>query len=263
MDPEETEQYINQTAIQGQVTKSAVDLAQSQYYNQEREMGLADAQLEVDSIKEDIFHLLRQDVKEAKKGKFEWVNLKSQRERTLSDWGVDRLMQIIHFYINKNNLLSNFSEEQINRLMLKFIKELNDLILLKYQVLFREPTFEECKEIILEKLNNRKKMKLFSMEVLGQTGDEEGIKKELLEEMQITLEKEMEKTRRDTKKEKIRDYGLIIVQLEIIVFATLNRAWKGEERGSLRRHMNVNELIAPRQNPAQQNKGGAFSWGRK
>ena len=81
--------------------------------------------------------------------------------------------------------------------------------------------------------------------------------------MEITLEKEMEKTRRDTKKEKIRDYGLIIVQLEIIVFATLNRAWKGEERGSLRRHMNVSELIAPRQNPAQQNKGGAFSWGRK
>ena len=98
MDPEETEQYINQTAIQGQVTKSAVDLAQSQYYNQEREMGLADAQLEVDSIKEDIFHLLRQDVKEVKKGKFEWVNLKSQRERTLSDWGVDRLMQELNLF---------------------------------------------------------------------------------------------------------------------------------------------------------------------
>ena len=155
MNPEEQEQYMNQSAIHGQVGQNATATAQAQYYNEEKELGLADAQLEVDTIKEDIFHLLRQDVKQIIKGKFEWANLKSQSERTLSNWGVDRLMQIIHFYINKNNLLSNFSEIQINRLMLKFIKELNDLILLKYQVLFREPTFEECKEIILKKLDNK------------------------------------------------------------------------------------------------------------
>ena len=263
MDPEEQEQYANQVAIHGQVGQNATATAQAQYYNEEKELGLADAQLEVDTIKEDIFHLLRQDVKQIIKGKFGWANLKSQSERTLSNWGVDRLMQIIHFYINKNNLLSNFSEIQINRLMLKFIKELNDLILLKYQVLFREPTFEECKEIILKKLDNRKKMKLFSLEVLGQKGDDKKIEKELLEETEATLEKEMEKVRKETKKEKIRDYGLIIVQLEIIVFATLNRAWKGEERGSLRRHMNVSELVGSKPIPMQQNKGGVFGWGRK
>jgi len=56
---------------------------------------------------------------------------------------------------------------------------------------------------------------------------------------------------------------LIIVQLEIIVFATLNRAWKGEERGSLRRRMNVSELIGASSSRPQQPKGGFFSWGRK
>ena len=263
MEQEDVERYANQTAIQGQAGQNAAASAQAQFYNQEKELGLADAQLEVDTIKEDIFHLLRQDIKELEKGKMKWVDLKSQKERTLSDWGVDRIMQVIHFYINKNTLLSNFSEEQINRLMLKFIKELNDLILLKYQILFREPSFEECKEIILKKLDNRKKMKLFSLEVLGQKGDDKKIKEELLEEAEATLEKEMEKVRKETKKEKIRDYGLIIVQLEIIVFATLNRAWKGEERGSLRRHMNVSELVGSKPIPMQQNKGGVFSWGRK
>lgn len=263
MQPEEMEQQMNQAVVQGQIGRSASESAQAQYYNQEKELGLADTQLEVDSIKDDIFHLLRQDVKEPEKGKLKWVDLKHQGERTLSDWGVDRIMQVIHFYINKNTLLSNFNEEQINRLMLKFIKELNDLILLKYQVLFREPSFEECKEIILKKLDNRKKMRMFSLEVLGMQTNEKEIKKELMEEMELTLEKEMEKTRRDTKKEKIRDYGLIIVQLEIIVFATLNRAWKGEERGSLRRHMNVSELIGTRPSLPQQDKGGAFGWGRK
>ena len=106
-------------------------------------------------------------------------------------------------------------------------------------------------------------MKLFSLEVLGQKGDDKKIEKELLEETEATLEKEMEKVRKETKKEKIRDYGLIIVQLEIIVFATLNRAWKGEERGSLRRHMNVSELIGASSSRPQQPKGGFFSWGRK
>lgn len=263
MEQEQQEQLMRQAMIQGETGKNAMATAQAQYYNQEKEIGLADAQLEVDTIKEDIYHLLRQDVKEINKGKFEWVDLKSQKERTLSNWGVDRIMQIIHFYINKNTLLSNFNEEQINRLMLKFIKELNDLILLKYQVLFREPSFEECKEIILKKLDNRKKMKMFSLEVLGKETNEEEINKELLEEMESTLEKEMEKTRRETKKEKIRDYGLIIVQLEIIVFATLNRAWKGEERGSLRRHMSVSELIGATPSRPQQDKGGFFGWGRR
>ena len=72
-----------------------------------------------------------------------------------------------------------------------------------------------------------------------------------------------DRTKRETRKEKIRDYGLIIVQLEIIVFATLNRAYRGEERGSLRRHMNVSELIGAKPTPSQQDKGGIFSWGRK
>jgi len=263
MQPEEVEQYMQQAVVQGQTGQSAATAAAAQYYMEEKEKGLADAQLDVEVIKEDIYHLLRQDTKEPQKGKFVWVDLKNQKQRTLSDWGVDRIMQIIHFYINKNTLLSNFNEEQINRLMLKFIKELNDLILLKYQVLFREPTFEECKEILLTKLDDRKKMKMFSLEVLGKKGNEEGIKKELLEEMEQTIEKEMEKTKRETRKEKLRDYGLIIVQLEIIVFATLNRAWKGEERGSIRRHMNVSELIGAKPNSPQQDKGGLFSWGRK
>lgn len=263
MEPEEIEQYMNQAVVQGQTGQNASTSAAAQYYMEEKEKGLAEAQLDVEIIKSDIYHLLKQDVKEPQKGKFVWVDSKDPKARTLSDWGVDRIMQIIHFYINKNTLLSNFSEEQINRLMLKFIKELNDLILLKYQVLFRNPTFEECKEILMEKLEDKKKMRMFSLEVFGKDTNEKEITKELLEEMEKTIEKEMEKTKRDTRKEKIRDYGLIIVQLEIIVYATLNRAYRGEERGSIRRHMNVSELIGAKPTPSQQDKGGVFAWGRR
>lgn len=253
---------MNQSVIQGQVGQSAATSAAHQYYLQEQEKGIIDVQLEVDSIKTDIFHLLKQDVlKTDDNGKTDWFKVDDIKQRTLSDWGVDRIMQVIHFYINKNNLLTNFSEEQINRLMLRFMTELNDLVLLKYQKLFRQLTFEECKEVILEKLEDKKKMRMFTLEVLGKEPDEKQIKKELLEEMEKTLESEMLKIREEQRKEKIRDYGLLIVQLEIIIYGALNRAWKGEERGSIRRHTTISELIGQRQNSPQK-KGGIFSWGR-
>jgi len=49
--------------------------------------------------------------------------------------------------------------------------------------------------------------------------------------------------------------------LEAAVYATYNRAWKGEERGSLRRHSSFSEIFSP--NPPSQNKrGGIFNWRR-
>lgn len=258
------EQAAMQTGIAGQVGQQGAQNAAAQYFMQEQQKGLAEAQLEVDTIKEEIYHYLKQDKLKMENGKKEWDPLKDPKERTLTNWGVDRFMQTIHFYINKNTLLSNFKEEEINRLMRKFIKELNDLILLKYEVIFNEPNFEQCKEIILSKLDNKKKMKMFALEMLGEKVDEKGIEKYLIKEMEYTLEKEMEKIRVEQRREKIREYGLIIAQLEIMVLATLNRAWKGEERGSLRRHMNVTEIIGSNKSVKdKENQGGGFGWGRR
>jgi len=57
-----------------------------------------------------------------------------------------------------------------------------------------------------------------------------------------------------------KTYQLLMAQLEQMVYATLNRAWKGEERGSIRRHTTISELIGNK--PQQQGKGGIFSWGK-
>lgn len=240
---------------------------QQQYIFEEKERGLVEIQLEVDTIKEEIYHLLKQDQYRIKGGIGDWVEMEDKKTRTLSDWGVERIMQIIHFYINKNTLLSNFDEDQIKRLMLRFMKEVNDLVLLKYQVLFRQPTFEECKEIINERINNRVKMKMFSAEILGRNINEQSVKHNLMEEMERNLEMEMQKIRDEQRKEKIRDYGILIAQLEIIVYASLNRAYRGEERGSFRRHTSISEIMGHQPRMPNQNNmgktGGFFSWGGK
>jgi len=254
------EQLSNQAAITGQTQQNAS--AAASYYMQEQEKGLVDVQLEVDSIKTDIFHLIKQDVLETdKSGNVDWKPIKDPKQRILSDWGVDRIMQSVHFYVNKNVLLSNFSEDQIDRIMLRFVTELNDLVLLKYDMLFKKSSFEECKEIILERIEQKKKLKKFSNEILGIKFDSVKVNKELLEEIESHLEAEMDKIRQEQRKEKIRDYGLLMAQLEQMVYATLNRAWKGEERGSIRRHTTISELVG--NTPKSQEKGGIFSWGRK
>jgi len=258
------EQMMGQAAIQGQTQRNANEAAQ--YYLEEKEKGIIDVQLEVKSIRLEIYHFLRQDnfsVSEETEKEI-WTPIANQGERTLTDWGVERLMQLIHFYINKNNLLTNFDEKQINRLMYTFMKEVNDLILLKYQNLFRIPTFEECREIIKEKVDDRKKMRMFTLEILGKEINEEEITKELMLELEKTLEKEMLKIREEKRKEKIRDYGILLAQLEVITYAALNRAFRGEERGSIRRHTQISELIGGR-NPqgTPQSKGGIFPWGSK
>lgn len=261
MDEQDYAEMAGHAQVTGMTQKNAAEAAQ--YYLEEKEKGIVDIQLEVDSIKSDIYHLLKQDILKMNGDSLrsEWEPI-GMKERTLTDWGVERIMQTIHFYINKNTLLTNFNEEQIRSIMLTFMQETNDLVLLKYQNLFREPTFEECKEMMEEKVADKKKMKVFTLELLGKDVDEIQITKDLMTELEKTLEKEMEKIKTEKRKEKIRDYGLLVAQLEIIVFATLNRAWKGEERGSIRRHTQISELIGGRA-PMQQKSGGMFSWGSK
>ena len=260
MDEEQQIEMMNQAQISGQTQQNAS--AAASYYMQEQEKGLVDVQLEVDSIKTDIYNLISQkSLKMTDEGKIDWVDLKDQKQRILSDWGVERIMQVIHFYVNKNTLLSNFNEDQINRLMLRFVCELNDLVLLKYQILFYQLDFEECKEIIKERISDRKKMKMFSAEILGTKINEKDVGDKLLEEIEQNLEREMTKVKEEQRKEKLRDYGMLMAQLETMVYATLNRAWKGEERGSIRRHTTISELIGNK--PNQQEKGGIFPWGRK
>ena len=256
-DYEEIGMHAQATAASNRAANEA-----AQYYLEEKEKGIVDIQLEVDSIKSDIYHLLKQDSLniDDETQRIKWTPIIAVN-RTLTDEGVERIMQSIHFYINKNTLLTNFDEQQIRQIMFTFMKEINDLVLLKYEHLFREPTFEECKTIIQERVDNKKKLKMFTLEILGKEIDEKKITEDLMHELEKTIEKEMEKIKTERRKQKIREYGLLIAQLEIIVYATLNRAWKGEERGSIRRHTQISELIGTR--PQPQKQGGAFSWGNR
>ena len=264
MNSDESVELFEQTQLAGQVGQQAQQSAAAQYYLEEHQKSLAETQLEVESITTKCYHLLKQDIlKPDDKGGMDWQPIKDDVKRVLTDDGVDKIMTHIHFYVNKNTLLSNFDEQQIDRLMLRFCIELNDLFLLKYEVLFAQATVEQCIEILKERNKEKAKIRAFAyLTSTGKVKDSKTIEEELIKETEVRIEYEIKEIRAEQRREKLREYGIIIAQLEMIVFAALNRAYRGEERGSIRRHTNISEILGGRPIMPKGNSGGYKWFGR-
>lgn len=260
MTPEEYEQIMGNSQLQQQMGMTQQLQNQQQLLFQEQEKGLAEEQLDVEEIIDRIHNLLQgKELKDNGSGVKEWTDTKDNRMKILSDWGIQRVMQTVRFHINKNTLLSNFDEAQINRMMYHFTTEMNDLVLLKYKELFRETPFEECKKIIEENLKDKQQIRSFALESMGQMPNKELIKQELLNELEGRIEKEIQKVRDEQLKDKIKEYGLLLWEIESAVYATYNRAQGGKERETLRRHATFAEVRAL-QPEGMQKKGGMFSF---
>lgn len=261
MNNEEIDNLSQQAIIAGQIGQHAQSVAATQYYSQEQDRTMADTQLEVVSLLEEIYHNLRQDETELKEdGTISWKENSNPEQRFLTDKGVERIMQLMKFYVNKNTLLSNFTEEQIKKRMLEFSLALNANIFMKYEHYFREPTLEECKEVLRKRVEEKVKIKMFANEFLNLVPDKERITDKILSNIGNRIEYELQKIKEESRRNNLREYELLFVQLKAVVEATHNRAWRGEERGSLRRHMNVSEIIG---SPNQRNvkeSGGSFKW---
>lgn len=259
------EETFQRAAIASQVSDSDAKSQQAnaaRVYMQEQEKNLAETQLEVDEILREVYHMLRQDVlRKQDDGSLDWEHITDKKQRVLTDYAVDRLMQVMKTYINKNTLLSNFSEEQIKRRMLNFGLSLNANIFMKYELYFREPTIEECEEILEERIENSKKKKRIAMQLSGIESDEEKLKSETYKEIEGRIEKELHQIKLQKRRQNLREYELLFRQLEAMVEATHNRAYRGEERGSLRRHMNVSEVLSGTGNNQRSSQdSGRFGW---
>ena len=217
---------------------------QFQYSMEEGEKNLADSQLDCEETLSKIYHLLKQDALEPDaQGNLEWKPIADKKKRIFTDEGVDKLMQIMQSYINKETLLSNFDEKTIARRMLEFCLALNGVFFLKYEIYFRVPSFEECKQFLNQSIKEKVERKKSTLELLGKEFNEAEIRKEVIKEIEPRINYELQKIKTEQTKLNLREYEMIFTQLKALVEATHNRAWKGEERGSLRRHFNISEII--------------------
>lgn len=258
MNDEEVMSALGTQQLQGQLGMNAMQTQQQLMFN-EQEQGLAAEQLDVEKILEGIYALLQgKEYKDNGHGVREWIEPTNQSMKILSDWGVQRIMQTVRFHINKNTLLSWYDEREIKSMMLHFTTELNDLFYMKYRQILREPTFEECKVILLNRLSEREKLRVFALEILGQKPNKEQIKKEMLREIEGTIAKEIQKIKNDQLNDRIKEYGLLLWEVEQAVLSTFNRAYFGKERETLRKHAQFSEIRSL--NPPVNNKGGIGGW---
>lgn len=255
---EEFNELMAKASITGQLADNSFRQNQMNQVYSQQDSGLAETQLEVDSILDNIENLLKGNrfdwIDETKTIKG-WIENKNPQAQILSEWGVQRVMQTVRFHINRNTLLSNFDEKQIDRMMLAFVQAMNSLVLLKYEVLFKESTFEECKDIFDKNKEEKIKIKKFAYDSLGKQYTDDQVKKEVEKELESRIEYEIQKIRNEQLTLRLKEYDLLLEELEQQVFATYNRALRGEERGSLRRHTQFSDIRTTGATPSQQKRG--------
>ena len=94
---------------------------------------LIEYQLELDNILERIEHLLRGDVLVQDGENLIYKAPEDESLKPLNEYGVQFMMNTLSFYLNRNTILSNYSEERIKAIMYDFGYELTDQIYLNYE----------------------------------------------------------------------------------------------------------------------------------
>jgi len=263
MDEQQFAEIMANQQLQQQVGQNNMATQQQLMY-QEMEKGLAEEQLDVKEIIKDIFKLLtgKRIIIDEATGNYAWKDSDNKlftiQSRILSDYGIQKVMEKVIFYINKSTLLSSYDDTEINRIMYDFTTCLNDFILMRYEGFFYEPTFEECIFILKGKMEYKEKLRAFTLELLGEKPDMVKIKRDIVLEMEGKIEGEIERIKAEELEKRINEYDSITMEIEHQVLNTYRRAEGGVERSSLRRHASFTEVRSLQ--PEQQKKGGAFGW---
>ncbi len=108
--------------------------ATSSMYGGQQQENLIVFQLELDNIMERIEHLLKGDIlREDAEGNLTYTVPKDTTLIVLNDYGVQLIMNVISFYLNRNTILSNYKDDRIFEILYDLGFELADLVYINYE----------------------------------------------------------------------------------------------------------------------------------
>jgi len=129
---EHFQQQLDQ--MKAEETATLHQIGQSSIFGNTSEQNLIQYQLDLREELERIDHLLRgHQLKYDEEGNLKWVEPTDDSMKPFNDKGVQIIMNVISFYLNRNTILSNYSEDMINWKMKDLGDELADLIFMKYE----------------------------------------------------------------------------------------------------------------------------------
>lgn len=257
------QQQNQMNAMRAQAEMGQVNQAYQTMDTQEREKSLFKDQLDLGDEIDRIKHLLQGDViRKTEYGNTEWSPAEDPEMIILSEYGIHLIMNTICFYINKNTLLSNYDEDTINRKMEDFATDLTDTIFMEYEKVFQYPTFEQCKEVFLQRIEKKKDLRKFTLELLGQKTDSDEIRKEFIDEMEGRIEREISNIREQIIKNKLKRFLILIREVQDAIHSTYLRAFGGQERRTLRQHIHVSESRGQNMPPKNPSSMNPLNWGK-
>lgn len=211
---------------------------------QEQDKGIASEQLDVSAILNNMYYLLKGYVlvRNPSTKEMEWNEPKDNDMIILSDYGVNYILGAVQWYINKNTLLSNYEDDKaINTKMEDFATTLTDNIFMDYDKMFAYPTLDDCKKEIERRIQSKVDIKVFTNKILGLPSDAQAIRDSLVKEMESRIVREMEVIKQQKLKSKLKRFESLIRFVQDAVHSAYNRAWKGQERRTLREHIQITE----------------------
>lgn len=90
-------------------------------------------QLELNDILERAEHILRGDIIHFEDNQVIWKKNPNPKNNCLNDFGVQKIMEILAQYINRNTILSDYTQDEINYKVFDFGREINNLFFMKYE----------------------------------------------------------------------------------------------------------------------------------
>jgi len=238
---------------------------QQESFNQPEEKSMVREQLDLSEEIARIDYLIKgYSLEPNADGVLEWVKPISNDLVIFSDYGIHLIRNTICWYLNKNLLLSNFDEKTIRKKMWDFTNDLIDTIFMEYDKVFLYPSVADCIAVLKERIDRQTEIACYAREIGGIEYDREAIRKEKFDEIENKIEKEIEKIREQIIKGKLKRYMITIRTIQDAVHSTYMRAWKGQERTTLRQHIHISETKGnPAFNSNQPTSGGIWPWARK
>ena len=235
-------------------------LAQQSAFSPVNQENLIKWQLELDNILERAEHILRGDVLIHKSGHLIWEKQQNPENQILNDYGVQEVMRILSMYLNRNTILSDYEQEEIDLKLLDFGRELNDLFFMKYEEMGLSVNFEDAfrrifkvgqEFIVITEVDNSVKVGTYNNRVVEYVDlSDEQIKKIKFMQHQFSLEKR-------------KNYPILMREIVDIVHSSYKRALTGGERRSLReaRSVTQTEPLGQMQGMGMQQQGGGRTRG--
>lgn len=253
------ENEINAAKLDAARTNTAL---QQETFNSQDEKSMVKDQLDLTEEISRIDYLIKgYSLEPGKDGNLRWVEPTDKDMIIFSDYGIHLIRNTICWYLNKNLLLSNFDEETIKKKMWDFTNDLIDTIFMEYDKVFLQPSVDDCIEVLKERIERKVKISTYAMEKNGEKVDKKKLVDEKFAEIEDRIEDELDKIKQTLIKNKLKRYVLIVRTIQDAIHATFMRAWKGQERATLRQHIHISESRGF--SPQPQNQGGIWPWGKK